>query len=855
MPFSDPSSGFYSPNMPSGGPVDVPNLRLQPIPDVANIGSPTRQPFERVQAVRYEPDETLAVGLKAGANALRGAVEGVDNAIKLSLASESNKEVSSILAKQIEAGLDTKEELMTSQSQSVLDQTPEQLLQGMNKLTTLKKAQRSGAMSDTDFRIRVNEVAASMKNRFPGYASWIDNKIDQELQTNAGALRQSIQKDIDAIQRAQQSNVDYWTKHFNDNRNDLPGDYMKRTVGENLAILHQVQSGRQAKVDATATMKQMEEQGVHPWQIASNEAARIGVHNGAIMLQTMIREIKSNGGDVDAFLSGKVTDPEQIKIATSALRQAQLAWERQFDHETTVTPYGGDHPGRTLFNILRASDKAKELDDIKKRTNPFAPLLEAINNKDWGSAKAIARDNEAITDARRAQIFANQDLLTHSVLSKDLGPVYPVIVANNSKISKSIANPVNDLFNRKFLDPKSPLSERVKDFYSTTKYETGNKPSAGEVNQKLDNIITVLSSDQISNKKFQEDHYRSVYNDPDNGLILEGVKKAPNGVNSALSLYNRFIQPDITRKALSMPNDVKEGYINWAKQNASRVLPGIVDDIRGNAANNAYFDIKWDAKTSAFVAVPTNLGNSNKLGYDEGLNRGWFYPSVNTKLDKLNATLQSLKPIVEATGQDFNEYVQTSSFLHIAGVEKTGLEAIQQTNREAVRARYNRQTPTNTDTLLNLIVRGESDGSYDASNYNKSYLATTKTVGEVLEDQKNFLKTRKDDKTTTASGGPQFIYETLDKLVKQTGIDLKEKFTPELQNKLARELIKGRGLSDYLAGKISEDDFADNLANEWAALPLRTGKSKYDGDKQSNKARVNRQELLAAIRATDFTSY
>lgn len=855
MPFSDPSSGFYSPNMPSGGPVDVPNLRLQPIPDLANIGSPRNQPFEKVQGVRYEADDTIGTGLKAGAQALRSAVEGVDSAIKLSLASETNREVGAILSKQIEAGLDTKQELMTAQGESVLDQTPEQLIQGMSKLTTLKRAQRSGALNDTDFRVRVNEIASGLKNRYPGYASWIDNKVDQELQTNVGALRQSIQNDINAIQKAQQSNVDYWTKHFNENRNDLPPNYLQRTVRENLATLHDVQSARQARTDATAIMKQMEEQGVHPWQKASNEAARIGYQTGARILNTLEEEAQRGGADVQKVLSGKAT-PDEIKLVIHALNQANLAWERQFDYETTVNPYGEDHPGRTIFNIMRASGKAGDLADIKMKMNPVKAMLDAITNKDWGSAGAISREVKAVKDARTAQVFANNDnLLTHAVLSENLGQLYSTITANNSKISSKVSSAINETFNRRFLDPKDPLSQRMKDFYSVYKNEHGLIPSAGEVNQKLDGILLTLASDQVPNKKFQEDHFRSVYTDPDNGLILEGVKKAPNGINSALNLYNRFINPDITRKALSMPTDVKEGYINWAKQNASRILPSIVDDIRSNSSNNAYFDIKWDTKTSAFVAVPTDLGKKNALAYNEGLNRGWYYPSVNSKLSKLNSTLQSLKPIVEATGQDFNEYVQSSSFLHIANVEKTGLEAIQQTNREAVRSRYNKQVPAGSDSLLNLIVKGESDGSYDPANYNKSYSATTKTVGEVLQDQQSFLKTRKDDKITSATGGPQFVYETLKEVVDSSGIDLKEKFTPELQNKIARELIKKRGLKDYLAGKISEDDFADKLAAEWASLPLRTGKSKYHGDKQGNRATVDRQELVAAIRATDWSAY
>ena len=67
---------------------------------------------------------------------------------------------------------------------------------------------------------------------------------------------------------------------------------------------------------------------------------------------------------------------------------------------------------------------------------------------------------------------------------------------------------------------------------------------------------------------------------------------------------------------------------------------------------------------------------------------------------------------------------------------------------------------------------------------------------------------------------------------------------------LAIALIEGRGLNRYMEGKLSLENFANNLAHEWAGLPLvtgpNTGKSAYDGD-GLNKAKPNIVQRFVSV--------
>jgi len=83
-------------------------------------------------------------------------------------------------------------------------------------------------------------------------------------------------------------------------------------------------------------------------------------------------------------------------------------------------------------------------------------------------------------------------------------------------------------------------------------------------------------------------------------------------------------------------------------------------------------------------------------------------------------------------------------------------------------------------------------------------------------------------------------------------------FDPGNQDRIFEVLLDRRGYQEFLRGDLSEVDFANNIAREWAAMPvvcdiqgahraLKRGECFYAGDKV-NKALVSPEEFLATIR-------
>lgn len=97
-----------------------------------------------------------------------------------------------------------------------------------------------------------------------------------------------------------------------------------------------------------------------------------------------------------------------------------------------------------------------------------------------------------------------------------------------------------------------------------------------------------------------------------------------------------------------------------------------------------------------------------------------------------------------------------------------------------------------------------------------------------------------------AIGRYQFIPETLARVVRQVGARPQDRFTPALQDRLADVLLADAGFSDFMAGRLTEEKFMNNLAAIWAGLPTTSGRSKYHGI-AGNRATITLAHFRAEI--------
>jgi conjugal transfer mating pair stabilization protein TraG len=162
--------------------------------------------------------------------------------------------------------------------------------------------------------------------------------------------------------------------------------------------------------------------------------------------------------------------------------------------------------------------------------------------------------------------------------------------------------------------------------------------------------------------------------------------------------------------------------------------------------------------------------------------------------------------------------------------------------------------PSKYMPLLNTIAKGESNGNYNAyfGNTHNSELQFTKmTIAEVMRWQEAYIR---QGKASNAVGRYQFMGTTLAGLIRQLHINPQVTFNEALQDRLAIALIERRGSLAFVQKQITLEQFAANLAMEWAALPRVIGgssqESYYAGD-GLNQARVSTDEVFKAIGKLD----
>ena len=159
------------------------------------------------------------------------------------------------------------------------------------------------------------------------------------------------------------------------------------------------------------------------------------------------------------------------------------------------------------------------------------------------------------------------------------------------------------------------------------------------------------------------------------------------------------------------------------------------------------------------------------------------------------------------------------------------------------------------DNLLRLIGKVEAPKGFDqVSSYavvEPPKPLTQMTINEVMAWQAS----------NTAAGGKshaagrfQIMRPTLGEMRDRLKLTGNELFDAAMQKRLAVELMRVEGLEDWRAGRMSDAEFGNRLANRWAALPRVSGDgagaSVYAGD-GLNAAGTNVDTLLAVLRGEE----
>jgi conjugal transfer mating pair stabilization protein TraG len=149
--------------------------------------------------------------------------------------------------------------------------------------------------------------------------------------------------------------------------------------------------------------------------------------------------------------------------------------------------------------------------------------------------------------------------------------------------------------------------------------------------------------------------------------------------------------------------------------------------------------------------------------------------------------------------------------------------------------------------VLDLIAAAESRGNYNAWQGNAAQRdvdLSALSVNEVRALQSDLVRST----GGSAIGRYQFLDDTLGALVTRLGLSGNERFTPEIQDRLALQLARDAGLDRWLEGGLSDDQLARNLSLTWAGLPKdASNRSAYESV-AGNRAQLSHEVVTARLR-------
>ena len=160
--------------------------------------------------------------------------------------------------------------------------------------------------------------------------------------------------------------------------------------------------------------------------------------------------------------------------------------------------------------------------------------------------------------------------------------------------------------------------------------------------------------------------------------------------------------------------------------------------------------------------------------------------------------------------------------------------------------------PTMRQKLLSVIYDVESDGDYDQWNYAAKNIPETPITDMTVEQIMRY----QGDENGPAAGAGQIKFNTFKTLLKMNdGLLPTDVFTPEVQDHANNRLLDRRGFNAWSRGEKSSFDFANDLASEWAGLPLvrdtikTTGEVRKAGESRygNNTPGISANNWLSAV--------
>jgi muramidase (phage lysozyme) len=769
----------------------------------------------------------------------------------------------------------------------------------------MKKAFASGKYSEATFYNKMGTWSKEMRVRYPQYKEVIDQQLGRVMgRTPANLEMDAVRTQMEAEMSSQGKAADDKQKFIDKNKGVLtPEEEVELLTSTNPEVTNRLMlkgtllsSDRVRLEYETKQLEQDVKAGALEAapvvsQLASNIERQVylgAIGKGGGTLQSLRNEINRmrEGG----------FSPEETERANGMIQEAIASVDQAWIAGTT-TPNAS---GKALADYF-ASDptawnaqKAK-IEAIKQDLGGL--LTGKAGVFEWNATKQAALTNvrmQKLEDALGSDFVDGLKAIESLVGTENMNTIYGSISQSEGK------DPITDYMTGLIVgktvkegDIGVSITEVLKSVDPAHRAQA-NKSARGAVE-----ALVKTASDTNLPIEARHKAALAVYTDTDN-KFFRTLKDTPDntGRSSREKAFLRLSSPE--QEAMMKELGLQKEYTNWVKTTSPALMATVVEEVNATNVNTKYVDIRVNPNTlqaevtlnKKLVKDPAKLAKwlqqassgrpmsmsdvpgdipiedltQLKVGLDavqklnmingalaralKSENPGMTNVDLGKALTQYMGNLQSTYTKAEPWTTKFYESLKNADWFATEAQkqwekdqtgEDFGIVPGGDTNFNVQEDSLSSLGDDDAAAILGFVSKAEG-ADFNTLFGGSKVILEEKTVAEVQQMQRAHGK-----KTgSSATGAYQVMRKTLSDLIDQGVVDPDEPFTEDVQNRIGMALLERRGYADWKSGKLSTEQFADRLAQEWAALPLGSGKSAHEG-KMGNKARVPRAELVAML--------
>lgn len=674
MAFTDPSDKLFSPSSSTAEESRGTNaMRMQPIPEVANINSPLSRSIKNPGSVNYKADDTWGTIFKGIAKVGDQAIEAADTVVKLDIDDTIRTGVRAIQDQHAIAANELKTNILAEGPSNSASDAPPGLFSNFNKMNTLAKAKRVGAISDSRYTSELQELVSGVKMRYPGYVKEIDEKIKSITGQDPGnTMRELNQKEIDLYRQMQTANADKQSQYLRTNEEYLPPNWKNMSMDEIQSV---VENKKRTMQDFKADEALYNFRQRHGIDQTTNIEGTFNA-KGSAVISDAITQITQHPAVQKLMANPQDMKPEEIQAATQVINMVKLQ-ATQSIHQFGNTPLDYDpktgyseNPQNTYrFLLSKGKDASRYNNIVEQIFRPINELQDALTKGEGANVQTYANMIKLMEQKGGYDALKNSNSISKwKYLNGALGSEFLRSIVTTEEgvgLFRDVLEAKNDALRVDNLEGSVGRGEPFS-VQAQNAQKNGTFKAKDWRNMLGDKLKTITSNDPKVTPAAKANTLKSIIDDPDPLYFIREL-----GVDQKLDNYSKVVSPEMIKTAKSMGAEAFAKYSMWAKTNFQHAFKSTGDSIRDDIQSSRHWDIRYNPEKAQFDYTLTEQGrreglkNPNSMFY--GLDR-----STILKLEILNKGLKDMQEVYKAGGVDGKE--ELARLVQTLGLEEGDLK-------------------------------------------------------------------------------------------------------------------------------------------------------------------------------------